>query len=69
MTFALIGCGRISFKHIEGFVKNADRVKLAATCDPLTDRAEKRAADYREAMSTEVAPRRFTPTTRSCWRR
>jgi len=49
---ALIGCGRISHKHIEGFVKNADRMRLAATCDPRTDRAGAKAAEYCEAMST-----------------
>ena len=49
---ALIGCGRISHKHIEGFVANAKRMKLVATCDPKTDRAMAKAAEYREAMST-----------------
>jgi hypothetical protein len=31
-TIALIGCGRISFKHIEDFVDNADELKLADVC-------------------------------------
>ena len=33
-TLALVGCGRISFKHIEAAIKNADRLRLVATCDP-----------------------------------
>jgi predicted dehydrogenase len=45
-TAALIGCGRISFKHIEGFIANADRLTLAAVCDPADARARKKAEDY-----------------------
>lgn len=53
-TLALIGCGRISHKHIEGFVNNADRIALVATCDPIVERAEKRADEYRQTMSAAV---------------
>lgn len=49
-TLALIGCGRISHKHVEAAVKNADRVKLVACCDPKLDRAEAKAAEYRRAF-------------------
>ena len=51
MKYALIGCGRISFKHIEAAVKNACRLELVAMCDPLTDRAEAKATEYRKAFS------------------
>jgi len=50
LTLALIGCGRISFKHVEAAVKNADKIRLIATCDPRIDRAEEKAADYRKAF-------------------
>lgn len=53
-SIALIGCGRISSKHIEGYVNNADRIVLKATCDPVIDRAEKRADEYRQSMSAAV---------------
>jgi predicted dehydrogenase len=43
---ALIGCGRISFKHIEAFVKNAEKMSLTAVCDPVPGRAEKKAEEY-----------------------
>jgi predicted dehydrogenase len=43
---ALIGCGRISFKHIEAFDKNKDLMELAALCDPLIERAQEKAAEY-----------------------
>lgn len=48
---ALIGCGRISFKHIEGYEKNKDRVCCVALCDPLLERAEEKKALY-----TKVCP-------------
>jgi UDP-N-acetyl-2-amino-2-deoxyglucuronate dehydrogenase len=48
-TFALIGCGRISHKHVEAAIENADRIRLVACCDPLADRAQAKAAEYTEA--------------------
>ncbi|MDR2767637.1 MAG: Gfo/Idh/MocA family oxidoreductase [Treponema sp.] len=49
-TTALIGCGRISFKHIEAFVKNADKMILTAACDPVLSRAEEKAKEYRASL-------------------
>ena len=43
---ALIGCGRISFKHIEAAVKNNYRLSLIAVCDPILQRAEEKKAEY-----------------------
>lgn len=51
---ALIGCGRISFKHIEGFVNNADNMKLIATCDPDIEKAKKKIEEYL-AQSESIA--------------
>jgi predicted dehydrogenase len=48
---ALIGCGRISFKHIEAYINNSDRSELTAVCDPVFDRAEKNAAIYRKSVT------------------
>lgn len=48
--FTLIGCGRISFKHIEAAIKNADRLALVAVCDPILERAEQRKAEYLNAF-------------------
>lgn len=50
LTLALIGCGRISYKHIEAAVKNADRIKLVACCDPRLDRARAKADEYRKSF-------------------
>ena len=49
-TVALIGCGRISFKHIEGFVADKEKMTLIACCDPLLERAEEKAKDYQKAI-------------------
>lgn len=49
-NMALIGCGRISYKHIEAAVKNADRIKLVACCDPRLDRAQTKADEYRKSF-------------------
>jgi predicted dehydrogenase len=55
-TLALIGCGRISFKHIEAAAKNSQRLRLVACCDPLAERAEAKAAEYKKFFpKAEVA--------------
>lgn len=48
LTVALIGCGRISFKHVEGFLKNADRLVMIAACDPRVERAQAKADEYKK---------------------
>jgi len=49
---ALVGCGRISSKHIEAALANKERVKLVACCDPVLVRAQKRAQEYRAGLSS-----------------
>ena len=49
-TVALIGCGRISFKHIEGFVADKEKMTLIACCDPLLERADEKAKDYQKSI-------------------
>jgi len=54
-TVALIGCGRISFKHIEGFVDNVNSLKLVAICDVIRDRAEEKEREYKKSVpSAEI---------------
>ncbi len=53
--FALIGCGRISKNHIAAAIADQDIMALAAVCDPVTERAEKKAADYFEATGKKPA--------------
>lgn len=56
LSVALIGCGRISFKHIEAFVKNTDCMTLIACCDPKIERAQAKAAEYAKALPAAKEP-------------
>lgn len=53
--FALIGCGRISKNHIAAAIANREIMELAAVCDPVTERAEKKAEDYFAATGKRPA--------------
>lgn len=50
LNFAIIGCGRISYKHVEGLYENKDLANLVATCDVKIDLAEAKAKEYVEKM-------------------
>ncbi len=63
---ALIGCGRISPKHVEAVIENSELLKLVAVCDLIPEKAEKTAEkiystlgykpkiykDYKELLKT-----------------
>lgn len=49
-TIALIGCGRISSKHLEAYVANKEKLTLIAACDPIKDRSTTRANDYTQQI-------------------
>ena len=55
LRFALIGCGRISKNHIVASAENKDICELVAVCDPVTERAEQKAAQYEELMGRAPA--------------
>jgi predicted dehydrogenase len=48
-SIGLIGCGRISFKHIEGFISNFHTLRLVAVCDPQRERANEKAWEYQKS--------------------
>lgn len=52
LKIALIGCGRISFKHIEGYISNQANLDLIGVCDPVIERTEAKAAEYKKAIPT-----------------
>lgn len=52
--FLLIGCGRISKNHIAAAIADQDIMELSAVCDPITEKAEKKADDY--CAATGVRP-------------
>ncbi len=49
---AIIGCGRISYKHVQAAIDNAQMIKLVACCDVIKGCAEKRAKEYAQAMGS-----------------
>jgi len=50
LKFAILGCGRISYKHIEAMINNYDEAKLAAVCDIVEEKAVERKAQYEKAI-------------------
>ena len=53
LKFAIIGCGRISYKHVEGLVENSDIAELVATCDVNIDLAVAKKDEYLKNMKDE----------------
>lgn len=49
--FAIIGCGRISYKHIEALINNAKESELVAVCDIVKEKANERKKQYEEAIN------------------
>lgn len=50
LKFAIIGCGRISYKHVEALYNNREHCELVAVCDLIKERAELRKKDYEERI-------------------
>ena len=48
LKFAIIGCGRISYKHVEALANNIEEAELVATCDVVLEKAEAKKAEYIE---------------------
>lgn len=46
LRFAIIGCGRISYKHVEALVANKEEAVLVAVCDIVKEKAEERKQEY-----------------------
>jgi len=46
LKFAIIGCGRISYKHVEALVNNYSEAVLTATCDIDINKAEDKKNEY-----------------------
>ena len=47
---AIIGCGRISYKHVEAIINNSEETELVALCDVVEERAIARKEQYNEAF-------------------
>jgi len=46
LKFAIVGCGRISYKHVEALVANRKEAVLVATCDIVVENAQAKKQEY-----------------------
>lgn len=53
LKFAIIGCGRISYKHVEALVENKDEAELVAACDIKLELAEAKKEEYLTKMKDD----------------
>lgn len=60
LKFAIIGCGRISYKHIEALVNNNNDAELVAVCDIVKEKAETRAKEYKDKLNSDVSVNVYT---------
>lgn len=59
LKVAIIGCGRISYKHVEAIVNNSNEMELSAVCDMELRNAEKRADEYMSGVTKAIRPKVF----------
>lgn len=50
LKFAILGCGRISYKHVEALINNRKEAELIAVCDIVKDKAAERKKQYENAI-------------------
>lgn len=50
LKIAIVGCGRISYKHVEALINNSQQAKLVAVCDIIEDKALQRKKQYENTI-------------------
>lgn len=50
LKFAILGCGRISYKHVEALISNNEKVELIAVCDLVSEKAVERKEQYNNSI-------------------
>lgn len=50
LRFAILGCGRISYKHVEALINNKKEAELVAVCDIVEEKALERKKQYEEKI-------------------
>lgn len=48
--FAILGCGRISYKHVEALIQNSQQAELVAVCDLIEQNAIARKVQYENQL-------------------
>ncbi|MEH7504652.1 Gfo/Idh/MocA family oxidoreductase [Neobacillus drentensis] len=51
LKFAILGCGRISYKHVEALINNNDEAELVALCDITEEKSIQRKEQYDSEIS------------------
>ncbi len=51
LGFGIIGCGRISSKHVEGVINNYETANLVAVSDPEEDKMDKAVNFYQDYLN------------------
>jgi UDP-N-acetyl-2-amino-2-deoxyglucuronate dehydrogenase len=51
LKFAILGCGRISYKHVEALIKNNEDAELVSVCDVVEERASERKGQYEKVIT------------------
>jgi len=55
LRFAILGCGRISSKHIDALINNEENAELVAVCDIIESKAIERKKQYEQKIkNTDV---------------
>ncbi|CBZ04986.1 oxidoreductase [Clostridium botulinum A2B3 87] len=54
LKFAIVGCGRISYKHVEAIINNKEEAELVAVCDVVEEKAIEKKNDYISKSSKEA---------------
>lgn len=60
LKFAIVGCGRISYKHVESLENNRADAVLVATCDVVEERAEAKKKEYLDKMKEDLSVKVFS---------
>jgi UDP-N-acetyl-2-amino-2-deoxyglucuronate dehydrogenase len=50
LRIAIVGCGRISYKHVEAIVNNSREIELVAVCDIIEGNAVRRSDEYKKSF-------------------
>lgn len=54
LKFAIIGCGRISYKHVEALINNKVGAELVCTCDIVLDKAKEKSKEYSDKLDKNI---------------
>jgi predicted dehydrogenase len=60
LKFAIIGCGRISYKHVEAVVNNKEKAELIAVCDIVEEKALAKKEEYFKLLEDTISVNIYT---------